>query len=927
MTQQNGAAQPARLARRRTDGPVNEEGRASRWLRWAMEAVTLGMVVGSPWAFACADPPFELFLHVGVGVLGVLWAVRTLFLGKLQWQFSGVSLCLIAVFAIGIYQLVPLPAGVLRTLSPAMADLVSRLLPETPEELPYDLKVDGNLAPANRTISVYPAATRYALFRLLAVLVLFESVRNVCANRASLKRLSICAFLNAVALSFVAILQFLSSPPNVMYWSITLPGPIFGPFVCRNHFPFYVNIGLGLGLGLFFAAMDRRGSVGAPRHGGVRRSRTSGYSSTDWLSFPKNLLARLGEWIQALLSSPSALWICGGIAIIVCADFLSMSRGGVLALIAAALAGLAYKSVSLSSLSLSAGVIVMCALAFGLVNWLGWNLVEARYGTILRKDALSNRVPMWIDGFKAFLDAPVFGTGYGTFQYVEPLHRTETEEAIHFFDHAHNDYLEAAVEGGLIRLIATMAAIALVYAAGVRSLRRLAGTREADIVLGALIGFTTVVIHSVGEFGLFTPAITVLVAVLVAQIVTSAEWSLEVAPGRQSPGTTNSFTYSLRLGGLAPVAGVMLALVIGATLVMEAWRADWQGRYRNAAERLRNAVPDESERRIGLLQEALRWGADSAWTQQELGEVYLSVYQNKVDLLDLFGNMQTVFGIITPLLGGGPTALESSAIRTASEPLILTELVPMREAELERNYLAPALRCFVQARNLCPLLSRAQLRLVALGAKLNHGDSPAQYLERTRLIAGYDPEFWFMGGAVALADKKTDECWACWKQSLAISKRFFREILGQGRRYLTPREILEKLLPDNPEIVVEAANILLENSKSPADVALRADYCKRAIMLFRLQTGEITADNLVARAWVYQEMDEENNAIAALRRAMAMEPRYESLRLQLAKVLLRVGDRAQAARELDQVLAREPSNMEAKELGKEILRADNVLPR
>ncbi|HEV8060314.1 MAG TPA: O-antigen ligase family protein, partial [Gemmataceae bacterium] len=501
----------------------------SRWLRWAIEAITLSMVVGSAWAFGCADPPFEFFLHVGVGTIGVLWAIRMVVQGKLQWQFSPVSLSMLAIFAIGLYQLVPLPRAVLRAISPANVSLIDRLLPDEAEVLPFGLETDPNLPKPNQTLSVYPAATRYALFRLLAVLVLCESVRNVCASRAAFLRFSICAFLNAVALSFVAILQFISSPPNIIYWYFHSPSSIFGTFLCRNHFPFYVNMGLGLGLGMFFAVMDQRDYRGRSGERRSRRSRRMGPTIADVNldPFPKNLILRFADWIQTLLSNPTALWICAGVALIVCADFLSLSRGGVLALAAAALACSIYKSVTLSSRSLSAGVIVVFALAFGLVNWLGWNIVEARLGTLLSKDGLSNRTPIWSDSLKGFWEAPILGSGYGTFQYVEAMHRTLIGDIIVIFDHAHNDYLEAAIEGGVCRLIAALCAIVFVYVAGFRSLRRLAGERDADFVLGALVAFTTVVIHSFGEFGLFTPAVTVLGAVLVGQICGSEVWTLE----------------------------------------------------------------------------------------------------------------------------------------------------------------------------------------------------------------------------------------------------------------------------------------------------------------------------------------------------------------------------------------------------------------
>src|SRR5438046_3197271 len=94
------------------------------------------------------------------------------------------------------------------------------------------------------------------LFSALGVLLLlltffvFLVVRSTLGGSAALLRLSGLAFLNGTALAFFAILQFLSSSPNQIYWSIPIPGMGFGPFICRNHFPFYVNICLGLSVGL-----------------------------------------------------------------------------------------------------------------------------------------------------------------------------------------------------------------------------------------------------------------------------------------------------------------------------------------------------------------------------------------------------------------------------------------------------------------------------------------------------------------------------------------------------------------------------------------------------------------------------------------------------------------------------------------------------
>jgi tetratricopeptide (TPR) repeat protein len=249
------------------------------------------------------------------------------------------------------------------------------------------------------------------------------------------------------------------------------------------------------------------------------------------------------------------------------------------------------------------------------------------------------------------------------------------------------------------------------------------------------------------------------------------------------------------------------------------------------------------------------------------------------------------------------------------------QLAPSYESAIDRKYLAEALRCFVQARNLCPVLARAQLRLVALAAKLDRADEPSQYLERARVLAGYDPEFWFMGGALALAEKRNEDCWPLWNRSLAISKKHFREILNQARLVIKPQEILDKLLPDSPELIVESANQLLRNPKSEEERAVRAEYFKRAAYLLRQETGEINADGWVVRASVSQELGQDKNAITALRMAMSLDPKYEDLRLQMAKIMFNNGDKPQAMREVLTVLTRQPWNVEALKLRDELTNA------
>ena len=159
---------------------------------------------------------------------------------------------------------------------------------------------------------------------------------------------------------------------------------------------------------------------------------------------------------------------------------------------------------------------VAAMLALGLVVWIGFAAVERRVETIWSGQALQeSRMPVWKDAWAVGREFPLFGTGYGTYRYAERLHH-EQAASIFYHEHAHSEILEAMLEGGVVRLGLTLLGIGLVFWYGWQAVRRYADRPEAGLALGALFGFTTLVIHSIADFGMHMPAIALLATVLCA---------------------------------------------------------------------------------------------------------------------------------------------------------------------------------------------------------------------------------------------------------------------------------------------------------------------------------------------------------------------------------------------------------------------------
>ncbi len=95
---------------------------------------------------------------------------------------------------------------------------------------------------AGSTLSLYPGGTRLAVLRLLAVFLLFAVVRNTYTSKESLRRLCLACLVNGSALALLALMQFLTAHRHVVYWIIPTGGTVFGPFINRNDYAFYVNL-------------------------------------------------------------------------------------------------------------------------------------------------------------------------------------------------------------------------------------------------------------------------------------------------------------------------------------------------------------------------------------------------------------------------------------------------------------------------------------------------------------------------------------------------------------------------------------------------------------------------------------------------------------------------------------------------------------
>jgi O-antigen ligase/tetratricopeptide (TPR) repeat protein len=782
-----------------------------------------------------------------------LWGVRLLLEGRLTWHKCPVVACLAAIVLVGLWQVVPLPEGLLRGLSPATARVYDRLLPAEPETLPAGEPPAASSPPAGTTLSIDPGATRWAVGRTLTLVSLFAVVRNNVVPAAGLGRLGLVALANGALLALFGLTQVFSARPGTVYWVHETPGSTFGPFICRNHFAFYTNVCIGLGAGLLMARIARVAPLGT-RGAGSDRDRSS----------PPH--------VSGVLLDPALFGMSFALGLMASAVVFSLSRGGFVAL----LGGLLVLLIGLAGIrqSLAGGaVFLVLGVTASLVSWYGYDHVATRLATLRGPDALRNdRLEIWAHTLPLVRDFPLWGTGYGTYEIAERLHRTTSRDAGMIVDHAHNDYLEMLVEGGLAQLIPGLLAIVLVGRYGVQAARRLAGRREGWLTLGGLASFATVVIHSGGDFAMHIPACAALVAVLGALLYGLGR---ESGPGSSgtalSEGRDRTF---LRQGWPAAAFGASLALALSLVVAHEGWRTYRAHQLRNQSYKwIWSSDPDRFERRVACLDAASRVVPENALLHSELAFEHLNALSQQM----------------APIArqGGSDSARKG----------------------LQHEHLIPALRHFLRARDLSPLRAEIHMIIADHARDFAAAEPREAYLARAKLLAPGDPDLWYRCGLFELADGQPDLAWASWRHSLELSSDYLSPILQGSQAHLDPEGVLRAVLPDRIDVLVAAASAI-----DPDPGEGRQPILAHALTVLERQPAPPSAEDLHTKATIHRALGHPAAALEAFHAALLLDPAHPRWRYELAELACKQGQYEDAHQELLTILAMEPDNAQARTL-------------
>jgi len=301
-------------------------------------------------------------------------------------------------------------------------------------------------------------------------------------SRFEVKLLIISIFILGVFEGLYGLVQYFGQSDYIWDFRKTaILGVASGTLINRNHYALLMNLCICAGFGfLFYISLQLlRGQPLSLR-----------------MLLTDRGIDKLG-WIFLLLTMM-------GLALI-----FSMSRMGIAAMFFSLgtmmVAGQAARRKRASALALALFV-ATC----GIAAYAGLDLVLARFE---RTNLDTDRLPLWEDAWKMIRQHPVTGQGLGTFQWTYPAYETVDPDSPALY--AHNDYLQALAEVGIIGLVLLLAALVLAYRTALGNLFRSEDSLARGIGMGTLGALTAIALQETTDFGLYIPGVAILAAVLV----------------------------------------------------------------------------------------------------------------------------------------------------------------------------------------------------------------------------------------------------------------------------------------------------------------------------------------------------------------------------------------------------------------------------
>lgn len=505
----------------------------------------LFLIVFTPLAFGSVHPWAYSTMELTICFLVMIWVFKQIIstfnpesainnhqssiLNRFGLVKTPMNIPIVLFIGLVVFQLIPLPSGILKSLSPNTHNLYRMTLPGEPavsrtgmqnqkdafsdkSNSGYQYSTDQTLENSNHQpstinlqseernqkssiinhqfakqswfpISIYTYSTKTEFFKVLAYIGMFFLITNTPGMR--INRIVVVIISVGFCISLLGILQKFTGTKDIYWVRDASYATHFGPYVNRNHFAGYIGMVIPVALGLL---VSRFASVAFFKNAD-RRSIAAKFQS----HFFANLLLTFV------------------IVIMISALFLSLSRGGIMSFAVAVVAFCALISFTRLRAIMGRGWRIMASvivITFVFLMWLGLGPVLNRMSDL----SSPTRYEIYENTINMAKDFPVFGTGLGTFQYIYPGYKTLQSQL--YYDHAHNDYLELVSDSGLVGFVIVLSGFIMFFW---KTLERWWERRHyyaKGVALGGVCSVIAILAHSFTDFNLHIPANALFLSII-----------------------------------------------------------------------------------------------------------------------------------------------------------------------------------------------------------------------------------------------------------------------------------------------------------------------------------------------------------------------------------------------------------------------------
>ena len=452
--------------------------------------VTVIIVTTVPLLFGAVEPlVWSVYSGLMAGLFLTAWWRE-----KIDFRFLKSRLMVFSTVAFMIYtlfQLIPLPIGLIGHLSPRQHRLLiesSALIDSVIDRQPLSYAWRNSLT--------------WWIF-LLNLLLFAVFLKTWMKKRKNMLRIVWCMLGLALFEAIYGLIQTLIPTMGVLWADVhAYLGDARGTFINRNHFAGFLEMVWPLGLAMIFILAGQRQSdgIGLP----TLKKRLKKFLASDKFGFQLCLWTAMLFILLSLLFSKSRAGVVG--ALIGGVFFIALSHAG-------------GKRFSIFTwLIMGLGFVFLLFYS----NIIGFDSVIGRF--LIVDESTVSRMDIWKDTVSMIKDHPL-GVGLGNYELVMPVYNTRGPLGIRY-THAHNDYLEILAETGWPGFTFLVGGCCVFFISTVRKLLRNGPKMDNTrffIGTAASCGMASILFHSIFDFNLHIPANLIYFVVLMILAANAAQ--------------------------------------------------------------------------------------------------------------------------------------------------------------------------------------------------------------------------------------------------------------------------------------------------------------------------------------------------------------------------------------------------------------------